>query len=191
MPRVPSVWHFIRCDNIRRYVSTLTKMTQPTDLQQSKETLLQELLKTVSSLQNDVLELKKADKTIGKDNPRKQPRNSELSGSQITTHDGEDNASQFFDKEGSNGDPTSEAEDHKSSNTAERFQLSEEWETFLETVFNFKMEYSTRKAKLVKYGQPDSKRIRCSEIGSVVEGILSNEALRQDKVSYRSQQLWL
>ena len=127
----------------------------------------------------------------GKDNPRKRPRDSELSGIQITTHDGKEDTSQFSDEEGSNGDPTSEAEDHKSSNTAERFQLFEEGKTFLGTVFNSKMKYSTRKVKLVKYGQPDSKWIRHPELGSVVEGILSNEALKQDKVSYRSQQLWL
>ena len=57
----------------------------------------------------------------GKDNPRKRPRDSELSGIQITTHDGKEDTSQFSDEEGSNGDPTSEAEDHKSSNTTERF----------------------------------------------------------------------
>ena len=71
------------------------------------------------------------------------------------------------------------------------FKLSEEGETFLETVFSSKMEYVMRKAKLAKYGQPDSRWTRFSELGSVVEGILSNEALKQDKVSYRFQQLWL
>ena len=78
-------------------------------------------------------------------------------------------------------------EDHRSSDTTKQFQLSEEGEIFHETVFSSKMEYSTRKAKLAKYGQPDSKWTRCPELGLVVEGILSNEALKQDKVSYRSQ----
>ena len=81
--------------------------------------------------------------------------------------------------------------DHKSSEATERFKLSEEGETFLETVFSSKMESATRKSKLVKYGQPDSRWTRCPELGSVVQGILSNEALKQDRVSYRSQQLWL
>ena len=119
-------------------------------------------------------------------------RNSEPSGSQATnTRDGKDDVSQCSDEEGSDGDPTSEVEEHKSSDTAEQFQLSEEGETFLETVFNSKIEYSTRKAKLAKYGQLDFKWTRCPELGSVVKGILSNKALKQDKVSYRSQQLWL
>ena len=48
-----------------------------------------------------------------------------------------------------------------------------------------------KKAKLAKYGQPDSRWTRCPKLGSVVEGILSNEALKQDKVSYQPQQLWL
>ena len=48
-----------------------------------------------------------------------------------------------------------------------------------------------RKVKLVKYGQPDSKWTSCPKLGSVVKEILSNKALKQDKVSYRSQQLWL
>ena len=53
------------------------------------------------------------------------------------------------------------------------------------------MEYAARKAKVAKYGQPDSRWTKCPELGSVVEGILSNEALKQDKVAYRSPQLWL
>ena len=91
---------------------------------QSTETLLQELLKTVSSLQNDISEVKKADKMTGKDNPRKWPRDSKPSGSQTTTRDGKDDTSQFSDEEGSNGDPTSEVKDYKSSTTAKQFQLS-------------------------------------------------------------------
>ena len=82
-------------------------------------------------------------------------------------------------------------EDNKSCRTAERFQLSEEGETFLDTVLSSKMEYSTRKTRLTKYRQPDSRWTRCPELDSVVKGILSKEALKQDKVSYRSQQLWL
>ena len=164
-------------------------MTDPTT--QSTETLLQDLLKTVSTLQYNILELKKADNMTNRDTSRKQPHNGEPSGSQQVTHNGKDDASQLSDQDGSDGDPISDMEDHKSSDTAERFKLSEEGETFLETVFSSKMEYSTRKAKVAKYGQPDSKWTRCPELGSVVEGILATKTLKQDKVSYRSQQLWL
>ena len=164
------------------------KMTQPTDPTNSTEALLQELLKTVSTLKDDVSELKRANNDKG--NSRKRPRDSEASGSQLVSCDGED-SSLPYEYEGSDDDPISDAEDHKFSEATERFKLFEEGETFLETVFSSKMEYVTRKAKLAKYGQPDSRWTRCPELGSVVEGILSNEALKQDKVSYRSQQLWL
>ena len=44
---------------------------------------------------------------------------------------------------------------------------------------------------MAKYRQPDSNWTRCPELGSVVKGILATKTLKQDKVSYRSQQLWL
>ena len=163
-------------------------MTDPTT--NSTETLLQELMKTVSTLTKEVSELKKADNTGSNVNPRKRLRDNE-SESQATARDGEDDADQPSDNEERGSDPPSDAEDHKSSGTAECFKLSEEGETFLETVFSSKMEYATRKAKVGKYGQPDSRWTSCPELGSVVEGILSNEALKQDKVTYRSQQMWL
>ena len=131
---------------------------------QLTETLLQDLLKTISTLQNDISELKKADNTTNRDISRKQPRDGEPSGNQHVTCNDKDDTSQLSDDDGSDGDPTSDVEDHKSSDTAEYFKLSEEGKTFLEMVFSSKMEYSMRKAKLAKYGQPDSKRTRCPEL---------------------------
>ena len=61
--------------------------------------------------------------------------------------------------------------------------------SFQKRVKSLKMEYTTRKARLVKHGQPNSKWTRCAKLGSVVEGILANKAFKQDKVSYRFQQL--
>ena len=164
-------------------------MTDPTPTT-STETLLQELLKTVSTLKNDVSELKKADNAGSSDNPRKRLRDSE-SEIQTVARDGEDDVSLPSDNEETDNDSPSETEDHKSAGTVERFKLSEEGELFLEAVFSSKMEYAARKAKVAKYGQPDSRWTKCPKLGSVVEGILSNEALKQDKVAYRSQQLWL
>ena len=160
-------------------------MTQPTDPTNLTKALLQELLKTVSTLKNDVSELRRANNDKG--NSRKQPRDSEASGNQLVSCDG----GLPYEYEGSDNNPISDAEDHKSFEATEWFKLSVEGESFLETVFPSKMEYAMRKMKLAKYEQPDSRWIRCPELGSVVEGILSNEALKQDKVSYRSQQLWL
>ena len=70
-------------------------MTDPTT--HSTETLLQDLLKTILTLQNDISELKKADNTTNRDISRKQPRNGEPSGSQQVTHDGKDDVSQLSD----------------------------------------------------------------------------------------------
>ena len=152
-------------------------MTQPTDPTKSMEAPLQEFLKTISTLKDDVSELKRAD---NKGNSRKWPHDSEASGSQLVSRDGED-VRQPIEEEGSDDDLISDAEDHKSSEATERFKLLEEGETFLETVFSSKLEYVTRKAKLAKYGQPDSRWTRCLELGLVVEGILSNEALKQER----------
>jgi len=71
------------------------------------------------------------------------------------------------------------------------FLLSEEGEAFFETIFSKKMEYTTWKAKVAKYGQPDSTWIKCPQLDSLVEGMLSLEALKQDKVTYKLQEMWL
>ena len=104
---------------------------------------MQELLKTASTLKDDVSELKRADNDKG--NSRKRPRDSEASGSQQVSRDGED-ASLPYEYKGSDDDPISDAENHKSYEATEQFKLSEEGETFLETVFSSKMEYASRKA---------------------------------------------
>ena len=71
------------------------------------------------------------------------------------------------------------------------FSFSEEGEAFFETIFSEKMEYTTQKAKVAKYSQPDSRWTKCPQLDPVVEGILSPEALKQDKVTHRSQETWL
>ena len=98
-------------------------MTDPTT--QLTEMLLQDLLKTVSTLQNDILELKKADIKTNRDTSRKRPHNDEPSSSKQLTCNGEDDTSQLSDKDGSDGDPTSDVKEHISSDTAEHFKPSE------------------------------------------------------------------
>ena len=44
---------------------------------------------------------------------------------------------------------------------------------------------------MAKYGQPDLRWAKCPQLDPVVEGILSMEALKQDRVAYRSQVMWL
>ena len=53
------------------------------------------------------------------------------------------------------------------------------------------MKYQTRQAKVAKYGMPDSKWIKCPRLSPVVGAILSKEAVKQDKVTFRSQEMWL
>ena len=104
-------------------------------------------------------------------------------------HDGKDDPTQQYSSdEGSDSDPAggTDTEEHKPSDV-DRFPVSEEGKAFLETAFTSRLKYTTRKTKVVRYGQLDTKWGMYPELGLVVEGILSNEALRQDKDMYRSQ----
>ena len=56
---------------------------------------------------------------------------------------------------------------------------------------HFQAEVWYKTSQVAKYGQPDSKYTKCPAPESVVEGILSNEALKQDEVAYKSQEMWL
>ena len=154
-------------------------MTDPGE--KTQETLLKELLTTVSTLQQEVANLKVGN---GECQPHKRPRDGDGADDQPTARIEQDDGG----SEGSDSDPEPDLElpDRKA-----RFALSEEGEAFFEATFKSKMEYATRKAKAAKYGQPDSRWTRCPRLGPVVEGTLSSEALKQDKVAYRSQEMWL
>jgi len=190
-----------------------------TDPNSTSDPILQLLFQADLKLQQDIDEMKKKDTTKGTDDVdatqeeddatsggkndtattkrnRKQPSDGELSSAnrEPITRDGEDNPSQEgFSNEGSDNNPAkyTDIEDHNSSGVGDTFTVSEEGEAFLENIFTSKLKYSTRQAKVAKYGQHDSKCIKSLPLGSVVEGILSNEALKQDKVAYKSQEMWL
>ena len=70
-------------------------------------------------------------------------------------------------------------------------QISKEDQAFLEATFGSRLEFATRKAKLAKYGMPDSIWLKCPELCSVVAATLSKDAVKEDKVSFRAQQMWL
>ena len=63
-------------------------------------------------------------------------------------------------------------------------------EAFLETVFGSRLEYTTWKARAAKYGRPNSKWAMCPELSPVVAAMLPKEAVKNDKVAFRTQQLW-
>ena len=119
---------------------------------------------------------------------RKRTRDGGSVEDQLTSRDGEEN-DHHHSTHGSDTDP--EMDDPKSPDTVGGFTLSEEGEAFFEAIFNSRMEYASRKAKVAKYGQPDSRWAKCPQLDPVVEGILSTEALKQDRVAYRSQEMWL
>ena len=136
------------------------------------------LVSSVATLEKEVTALKTKDIQRNK-----RPRDDE--------DEGEDNAS-------CDGD----GQDHRDSNVeaaasedelpvSKWFSLSEEGEAFLETVFSSRLDYATRKAKMAKYGQPDSKWTMCPELSPVVAATLSKEAIKNDKVAFCTQQLWM
>jgi len=70
----------------------------------------------------------------------------------------DDHSQQDCGKEDSDSDPANgmDTEDYIPSDV-NRFQVSKEGEAFLETVFSSQLKYATRKAKVAKYRQRDSK----------------------------------
>ena len=152
-------------------------MTDPTEKENTTKTLLQDLLQKVSSLQQEVSDLKKNDNTRS----RKRPRDGDGLESQLI------NIMTTILMRGAIATQNRRYD----TGTTGSFSLSEEGEAFFETIFSERMEYATRKAKVAKYGLPDSRCTKCPQLDLVVEGILSPEALMQDKVAYRSQEMWL
>ena len=70
------------------------------------------------------------------------------------------------------------------STESKHFKFSEEGKAFLEIVFGSRLEYSTRKVKAAKYGQPDSKQVMCPELSPVVAATLLKEAVKNNKVAF-------
>jgi len=153
---------------------------------ETTEMLLKELLQTVLSLQQDVSDLKKGNK--GGQMSWKRTHNSGIVEDQSTSRNGKEN-DHHHSTYGSDTDP--QMDDPKSPDTVQGFMLSEEGEASFEAIFNSRMEYASRKAKVAKYSQPDLRWEKCPQPNLVVQGILSMEALKQDRVAYRSQEMWL
>lgn len=93
------------------------------------------------------------------------------------------------ENEKSDVDPDDEPETTEGDGLS--FQLSEEGEAFMEATFGIELEYTTRKAKMAKYGMLDSVWLKCPELSLVVAATLSKEAVKEDKVAFRAQQMWI
>ena len=158
------------------------------------ESLLKELLGTVSSLQKEVSELKEENRMIATSRtyPKKRPRDGDAGDGLTTegTRDGEDTSNDSEHEE--NRD--SETEGHggdKEDETSVTYQLSDEGEAFLENAFASRLKYQTRQSKVAKYGMPDTKWFQCPKLSPVVEATLSKDVASQDQKIYRCQEMWL
>ena len=136
------------------------------------------LVSSVATLEKEVTALKTKDIQRNK-----RPRDDE--------DEGEDNASCDGDGQDHRDSDIEAVASEDELPVSKRFSLSEEGQAFLETVFSSRLDYAARKAKMAKYGQPDSKWTMCPELSPVVAATLSKEAIKNDKVAFRTQQLWM
>ena len=144
--------------------------------------MLQELLASVATLQEDVNKLKNEDERVY---PKKCPRDGEGSSGFDTGRDGDN------DEDNRDSDDELNPPEDGNEGDGSKFPLSEEGEAFLETACGSRMEYKSRKAKAVKYGDPETKWTICPSLPPVVEATRPNEAVKKDKVAFRTQQMYM
>jgi len=148
----------------------------------STEDLLKELLAKVDSLTKEVDDLKA--KGDGRVYPQKRQRDGEDDGDGNESHDGDN----VDDRDGDLSD-TGEVEGDGSQ--ASRFTVSAEGDAFLEATFDSRLSYKDRKKQVAKYGEPDSKWTICPSISPVVAATLPATAIKDDKVAFRSQEMYM
>ena len=68
--------------------------------------------------------------------------------------------------------------------------MSEAADAFLETI-NSIMTYQDRKKQIAKYGEPDSRWTTCPSLAPVVAATLPSAAIKDDKVAFRTQQMYM
>ena len=143
--------------------------------------MLKELMEKMSSLEKQVQE------GASRKGGQKRPRDSEGEDSAMPglSRDGVD------DQESEKSDLDTDDEPGTTEGDGLSFRLSEEGEAFMEATFGSKLEYSTRKAKVAKYGTPDSVWLKCPELSPVVAATLSKEAVKENKAAFRAQQMWI
>jgi len=71
------------------------------------------------------------------------------------------------------------------------FKLSKEDEAFRETACGSRLDYKSRKPKMAKYGVPDTKWTICPSLPPVVEATLPKDAVKEDKVAFRTQEMYM
>ena len=112
-------------------------------------------------------------------------------------HDGDDgeegneshNGDEYENRDGNILD-TGEVENDGSH--VSHYTLSAEGEAFLEATFDSRLQYKDRRNQIVKYGEPDSRWTTYPSISPVVAATpLPSAALKDDKVAFRAQQMYM
>ena len=119
--------------------------------------------------------------------PQKRLRDGEgeVNAETVSCHDGDD-------KDNRDGNQSDDDDEPGRSNGSDScFKLSEEGEAFLEAACDSHMEYKTRVAQATRYGKPDSKWTTCPELSAVVAATLPKGAVKEDKVAFRTQQMYM
>jgi len=61
----------------------------------------------------------------------------------------------------------------------------------LEATFDFRLSYKDRRKQIIRYGKPDSKWTTCPSISPVVVATLPSAALKDDKVAFQAQEMYM
>ena len=69
--------------------------------------------------------------------------------------------------------------------------MSAEGEAFLETTFGTKLEYTARRKHLANIGSRETRWVKTPVLPPVMASILPKETVKEDKQTFRTQQLWL
>ena len=153
----------------------------------SLEGLVKDLASTVKSLQQEVSGLKK-DREGAASAPRpknKRPRDDE------DVADSESDAETHRTRDGESSEDESVVPSDAEGNTPRAYAVSTEGEAFLETTFGSKLDYAARRKQVDKMGSPDTKWVKTSVLPPVMASILPKETVKEDRRSFRAQQLWL
>ena len=149
----------------------------------SLEVIVKDLASTVKSLQ-EISGLKK-EGTV--DAPRRQNKRSRDDGDV-------DEAERDFETHHTRDGESSEDDNIPSDvegNTPAAYAVSTEGEAFLETTFGSKLDYTARRKQVDKIGTPDTKWVKTPVLPPVIASILPRETVKEDKHTFRTQQLWL
>ena len=154
-----------------------------TEEEPSLQALVKELTSTVKTLQGEVSELRK-EKDGAVDAPRRANKHTREDEDVITE------AETLLARDGEVSKEDSRQSDTK-GNTPKAYAVSAKGEAFLETTFGTKLEYTARRKHLAKIGSPETRWVKTPVLPPVMASILPKETVKEDKRTFRTQQLWL